>query len=245
MQNQAVMQSLLPGTSLAAGTGDKPARKPVASEREETIEAVAGMLPPAEWNAAEISPEVRRAATKLRIKLRPRQRVIAVTGEHGHSASQLATQLAVALATAAHAPVLLVEGEVVAPRFAQRFSIAPEPGFCDAIEGRSELDACVRACGVGNLFLLPVGATVNAFTLFSSDDCPGLLETMRDRFRYVVVDAGPVSQSAESMLLASLSDGVVISAAAGTRREDLAQLTRELGAVRASILGVMLSQERK
>ena len=72
-----------------------------------------------------------------------------------------------------------------------------------------------------------------------------VLESARPDFRYVVIDSAPLLICADSTILSTMVDGVVVVARAGeTPREAVASALRQLRRVRANILGLVLNQVR-
>ncbi len=69
------------------------------------------------------------------------------------------------------------------------------------------------------------------------------MRTLRQRYTYIVLDAPPILQVSDAVVLAHLADGVifVVKAESTTHAAARDALKRLLGA-RASLLGVVLSQ---
>ena len=73
-----------------------------------------------------------------------------------------------------------------------------------------------------------------------------VLEKLRARYEYVVIDSAPLLASADSMILATLVDGVVIVArAGGTSRDLVASAFRQVKRVRGRVLGLVLNQVKQ
>jgi len=191
----------------------------------------------------EVSEAGRRASARLRLVLGSEAHIIVVTGVGGsYGSSMFAAELALALAELERTRVLLVGGSTAEPLANQRFDLPTSPGFCDVIEGRMELSDAVCPSDRDNFFVLPAGqAQVAQTALFASHKCRELMAGLRGQYSYVIVDAGPVLETAESLLLASLGDGVLAVVVAGEARgPEVVRLKEELAAIHAKLLGVVL-----
>lgn len=70
-----------------------------------------------------------------------------------------------------------------------------------------------------------------------------LVDALKQRYRFVIIDSSPLHGSIDSSLLASTADGMVNVAARGRRDAgELLEATRILNTVKARILGVVLSE---
>ena len=73
-----------------------------------------------------------------------------------------------------------------------------------------------------------------------------VLDELREKFDYVIVDSAPLLASADSMILATMVDGVVLVARAGqTSRDMVAAGFRQVRRVRANVIGLVLNQVRQ
>jgi receptor protein-tyrosine kinase len=190
-----------------------------------------------------VSADIMQSATRLRAALGSRQGVVLFTGwDASDQSGLLAAQISLALAKLDTQPTLLVDCNPDHPLVHKRMDIEVAPGFCDLIEGRVDIDHAVRAADLPRIFVLPLGQTASPWTsLFSSPECARTLEQLRGRYRYVILDTGPLLKCPESALLAQYSDGAVGVLAAGLRRrEHAARLTQELASLKTPLLGVML-----
>ncbi len=105
----------------------------------------------------------------------------------------------------------------------------------------------VRATKEQNVFLMPAGPTgylgqenmIN-FALLSN-----ILDTLKQRFDVVILDAPPVLETASLNALTSLADGVVLVVKAGdVSVKTLNQATGLLAEANAKMLGAILNQVR-
>jgi polysaccharide biosynthesis transport protein len=171
-------------------------------------------------------------------------RVLLVASSHaGEGKTTIAGNLAIALARSGK--TCLVDADLRNPVLASVFQVHQERGLAALFSGDCELDhALIALDEVPNLTLLPGGrvdARSSEFT--TSKKLRSLLETLRDRFQYVIVDSPPLLPYADSRVIAPLVDGIVLVARAGaTTREALQRSLEILNSVRAApVLDVVLN----
>jgi len=189
--------------------------------------------------------QILQTAARLRLVLGSGAHAVAVTGiEAEDGVSMLAAQLAVAMAETGDETVLLVDGNAAAPRVHEMFQVSKSPGLRDVLENRTDLETAVQSRQPGNLFVLPIGESDHTLaSLLASDSSAQIFKQMRERFRYVLFDAGLIRKSPDGMLLASRSDGVVGALAAGRRRqEEVVSFQEELKRLNLNLLGVVLTK---
>jgi capsular exopolysaccharide synthesis family protein len=72
-----------------------------------------------------------------------------------------------------------------------------------------------------------------------------ILDEMRDKFDFILIDAPPVTQFSEAGLVARLVDGAVIVVAAGETRKKVAmKVKKELQSLGVEILGAVLNRRK-
>jgi receptor protein-tyrosine kinase len=189
-------------------------------------------------NAA-VHEDALRTATHLRVALAAPDRVLAITGlEDVDGASILAREVARALALVGQEPVVLVGSR-------ELMETGELPGLADVLMGHTELDSVLPEPDSNGLVSLPPGRLpVNASALFSSLECTRLFATLKARFRYVIVDAGPL-RSPESLLLMTHCDAIAVALATGLRRRaDALEAQREVARLHKRLMGVILTRRK-
>jgi Mrp family chromosome partitioning ATPase len=120
--------------------------------------------------------------------------------------SSVALALALALARTRAGRVLLVDADLERPRLADLFSIAPVPGLADYLEGREPLRLVSGGPG-RRLWLLPAGQRLgDSSRLINVLGRAGMLEALRERFQWVVMDLPPMLPDPEVAVLASRAE---------------------------------------
>jgi Mrp family chromosome partitioning ATPase len=150
--------------------------------------------------------------------------------------SSVAAGLATVLARSrARRGVLLLDLDFERPGQASMFSIAPEPGLADFLEGRERLRAVVGGPDQ-QLCVVPAGTRlgdpVKLLHQIADDD---LIEVFRQRFQWVVLDLPPLLRIPEAVGLAVRADWhVIVGRHRRTRLADLRRVRQMLGPDRAA-----------
>lgn len=188
---------------------------------------------------AAVHEDALRTATHLRVALSASDRALAITGlEDVDGASILAREVARALALVGQEPVVLIGS--------RELPVTGElPGLADVLTGRAEIDSVLTEPDSSGLVFLPPGALPeNASALFSSLESTRLFATLKARFRYVIVDAGPL-RSPESLLLMTHCDAIAVALATGLRhRADALEAQREVARLHKRLMGVILTRRK-
>jgi capsular exopolysaccharide synthesis family protein len=118
------------------------------------------------------------------------------------------------------------------------------PGFVKAMTGQADLSEVILPVpGVANLHVVPCGPIPpNPAEVLSSPITGELLHKLRAQFDYVLVDSPPVLSVADTRILATLTDAVVLVTRAHSTPYDVVRRARStLYGSGARILGVALN----
>ncbi len=93
----------------------------------------------------------------------------------------------------------------------QRLELAREPGFSDYFVRHEELDALIQPTRVGDLFALTAGPLPpNPPAMLARKNLGELLEHLRGRFEWILVDSPPLASVTDALLLARHADLAVM-----------------------------------
>ncbi len=157
------------------------------------------------------------------------------------------TTLALSLATFAARSaqrVLLIDLDLRHPSIQRELGTSPPHGFVEYMGGEKHLDEIIFHDEETGLDYLPVKRqTANPTDLLGSQKMRLLMEELRARYDYLVIDSAPLLGVTDTKVAAVLADKVVFASqweqtSAETARNGLAHLYE----VRASIGGVVLTQ---
>lgn len=184
----------------------------------------------------------------------PDGRVLLVTSpKPGEGKSITAGNLAVVMAQAGH-KVLLIDADLRRPVQHKLLNVNNDRGITDILmvfhlkgqvaNMQDLLDSGVKDTAEHSLQLLPSGAQVpNSHMLLGSDAVPMLLNLLRKRFDYIILDTPPVLAVTDAVALSTVVDSVLLITDAGAiRRRELKQTIERLRSVNANILGISLNR---
>jgi capsular exopolysaccharide synthesis family protein len=141
------------------------------------------------------------------------------------------------------ASVLLIDGDLRMPRCHDAFHTAAEPGLSDYLLWDLTPEP-IKPTHVENLSFLAAGRFVaNPTELLSSWRMAKLIERARKTYAFVVIDSPPILPVSDGLLLANLSDGVIlVTERAKTRHEHVRSAMQRLHHAGAVIIGAVLNR---
>ncbi|NBC95546.1 MAG: AAA family ATPase [Deinococcus-Thermus bacterium] len=154
-----------------------------------------------------------------------------------------ATSTAVATALTAaqgNQRTLLIEGDMRQPAIAKALGVKVETGLAEVLSGRAEIDDAIVTDPRTGVDLLTVTSPVaNPSDLLGGLPARRLMNTLRERYDLLVVEAPPLLGVADGRMLAKLADSVVLTlrwktTTRGSAREAANMLTdigAELGGI--------------
>jgi capsular exopolysaccharide synthesis family protein len=130
----------------------------------------------------------------------------------GDGKTVTAINLAGALSLKAEAAVLLADGDFRRSVVHSHLGLPAGPGFADVLAGACSLeDAVINVEQFPNLYVLPAGtAKSSPSELLDSSRLNATCAMMRSMFKYIVVDSPPVAAVADTDLLLTACDGVIV-----------------------------------
>ena len=151
------------------------------------------------------------------------QIVLISSSVRGEGRTTLATSLA-AYATRLQPRVLLVDLDFRHPAVARALTLKPKTGVLDLIVSSSPIEDVVQHIPRLGLDVLAMpSCTVDPVTLFANGKLQNVLNELRSRYDFIVIDGPPLIGVTESCLLASLADTVLFVIKWGSTRRDVAQ----------------------
>jgi Mrp family chromosome partitioning ATPase len=217
--------------------------KPLSAHEREAYKIIAPE--PAPGSPVEVFRSLR---TEIQRRLPVRNAVIMVSSLCARGgASFVAANLAAAFALDAARTALLIDGNLRQPAFGRLVKQRPYHGLVDYLEDPALSTADIlHAVGIERLRVIPAGEHVRESIgeYFSSARMLALVQELRTRYpeRVVIFDAPPMTDSADTRILASLCDGIVLVVPYGrVRAEMVSEALREIGSER--LLAVVFNDE--
>lgn len=170
-------------------------------------------------------------------------RLIAVTSSTPNEGkSTTSINIALALAEAGNS-VLLVDGDMRRPSLAKYLDVVGSVGFSTLLSGAASVEDVLQESKFPRLTVLAAGSIPpNPSELLGSMTAKKMLNDLRNRFHFVIIDTPPVLAVPDGAILAAESDGAILLVRAGeTKREQLTDGMRVLNDVGAHVLGAVLT----
>lgn len=173
---------------------------------------------------------------------KPLKRLLVTSSNPREGKTTVATNTAIAMAQSG-SRTLLVDTDMRRPRIHRAFGMPNDVGISSVIMGQVKLEDAVRETPVPNLFVLPCGPIPpNPAELIHTARFKQLLQEFDGRYDRVIFDSPPVGAVADALILASVTDGVVMVCKAGKTLREHAERTRvSLEDVNARLFGVVIN----
>jgi Mrp family chromosome partitioning ATPase len=186
-----------------------------------------------------------QAGARLKLVLGSDKRLVAIGGIKAEDGSSLLTaSLGAALANLEQNRVLVVDANTRNSRLSKIFGIAEGEGFLNVLEEEADIDQLTKLASPSNLDFLGLGRSCRSLAaLLGAPRSRQVIDAIRQRYRYVLVDCGTVCDSPDNMLLASMCDGIVGAAAAAARtRTEIVGFRQALTRLQIPLLGIVLTK---
>jgi capsular exopolysaccharide synthesis family protein len=117
-------------------------------------------------------------------------------------------------------------------------------GLSNFLSGHGGIDSIVKKSEVPNLFYIPSGPIPpNPSELLGSNLFKKLVESLETRFDHIILDSPPVLGFADSIILSTSVDGVILTVLGGkTPREAVQRAKEALQQVNTKIIGVVINR---
>ncbi|GAB1543132.1 hypothetical protein NUACC21_58060 [Scytonema sp. NUACC21] len=163
--------------------------------------------------------------------------ITSTSSEEGKTVS--AYNLGVASALAGKR-TLIIETDLRSPSHASSLRVAPDPdAIIEPLRYYTNLSECIRLVpDVENLYILPSpGPVRQSAAVLESSEFRRLMEDVRERFDFVILDTNPMGLSNDALLIQPYSDGIVLVARPNYTQENM--LTEAIDQLTESELGLL------
>lgn len=139
--------------------------------------------------------------------------------------------------------VLVVDTDMRKPRLHKSLGVSKAKGITNLVLGDATQAECIKSTDIPNLFVLPCGPLPpNPAELLLTAKFKAVLDELEKHYDLILLDSPPVLAVTDAVVLARISEGVILVAHAGTTTvDDLRGAARHLRAINAPILGVILN----
>ncbi|HEY3967690.1 MAG TPA: polysaccharide biosynthesis tyrosine autokinase [Planctomycetaceae bacterium] len=160
----------------------------------------------------------------------------------GDGKSTLAANLCVAIAQSGKR-TLILESDFRRPRVHKLFGIASDVGVTSVLSDEAELTDAIQETEIPNLYAMSCGRKpTNPSELLSSPRYAELIELLREKFEYVIIDTPPLLAVTDPAVVATQVDGVLVAFRINKRsRHDCVRSTELLSSLGVNVLGVVVN----
>ena len=184
-----------------------------------------------------------RTSILLSFSERPPKRIAITSANPAEGKTTTVINTAIALSQTG-ASVIIIDTDLRKPRIHKIFTEENGVGLSNFLSGNAGLEAIIKKTEIPNLYYIPSGPIPpNPSELISSNLFKSMLQSLDERFDHLVLDSPPVLGFADSIILSTFVDGMILVTTGGkTPRETLQRAKGMLLQVNAKILGVVINR---
>jgi succinoglycan biosynthesis transport protein ExoP len=174
--------------------------------------------------------------------------ILVTSAQAAEGKTSLAVSLAASLAETG-CRVLVVDGDVQAPRIARTLQLSLPYGLRHVLTGERPLAEAAGPTAIPNLDVLLSGRNGHsAGGILTADLAAGLVKAAAENYTHVIIDSPPVLGSADALIWARAVDGVVVASFAGRSslrlvRHACQRIARAGGKILGSVLCNLSARE--
>ncbi len=162
-----------------------------------------------------------RTSVLLSTAKHPPRTLLVTSAKGGEGKTTVAANLAVSLAQLGE-KVLLIDADLRRPSIHKFFGIPNTSGLVNFLTGNPDWRSLLSQAVPAGLSVLPSGPVPpNPADLLSSDYMPVLIREASKEYKFVVLDSPPLLNLADSRVLATLVDGVILVVGGGITPREL------------------------
>jgi receptor protein-tyrosine kinase len=172
----------------------------------------------------------------------PPRAVLFTSAKAGDGKTTVVLNLAQALAEAGES-VVAIEADLRRPSFAKIIDLHARAGLGDILDGSARADDAIEYPGDAGVAIISAGTLApNPSELLGSAAMTELIDELRQRFTYVLIDSPPALPVTDASVISPLVDGVVVVAALrSSNASSLENVTKLLRTVHANVIGSVLT----
>ena len=140
-------------------------------------------------------------------------------------------------------PVLVIDADLRRPRCHMLLKMENSAGLSDLLTGQIDIDGAIRSTPAENLFLISGGAVPpNPAELLGSKRMHELLQQLRTRFEFILIDSSPVMAVSDAVFLPTMVDGTLLVVNRRTPKPLVRKTRVRLNMPHTKLLGVLLNR---
>jgi capsular exopolysaccharide synthesis family protein len=184
-----------------------------------------------------------RTSILLSFSEKPPKKIVITSANPAEGKTTTVINTAIALSQTG-AKVIVVDSDMRKPRIHNIFNEENGIGLSNFLSGDGDLRSIIKKTVIPNLFYIPSGPIPpNPSELIGAGLFKNMMESLGKGFDHIVLDSPPVLGFADSIILSTNVDGVILVTVGGkTPRETLQRAKEVLQQVNAKILGVVINR---
>jgi capsular exopolysaccharide synthesis family protein len=177
---------------------------------------------------------------------KPIKTMVVTSSGPGEGKTTTIANLAIAFAQSG-SKVLLIDADLRKPRIHKVFHVPNDVGMTTILAQRVEYTDCLTRSVVDNLYILASGPIPpNPSELLSSQAMKKFIDSLKNDFDIILIDAPPIGVVTDSAILSTITDGTILVVSSGQVEAEAVQRSKELLVrVNANLLGVVLNKITK
>lgn len=178
-----------------------------------------------------VAEQYRIAATRLDLldASMSHQVVLITSAMQGEGKTSTSANIGYTLARDLEEPTLVIDCDFKCPNLPNILGLSPEPGLAEYFAGVEPLDACLQRMPDIPLWCLSVGNASRYPVSFSKlQNISTILEQMKTRYRFIILDGPPVLPLADVNILSELAHIVLMVVRSGVTPKDAVQKALEM-----------------
>jgi len=180
--------------------------------------------------------------------VRPPKTILLTSAKAGEGKTTSSVNLATILANTVGAGII-IDCDLRKPQLHKVFELDNSQGLSSYLTGHIDLDGVglIQETKVPNLSVITAGLIPpNPSELLVSYRMKDLINELFERYAFIILDSPPILGLSDSLILSTITDGVIIVVRAGrTPKESVVQAKKLLRGVNARILGIILNGIRE
>jgi capsular exopolysaccharide synthesis family protein len=162
--------------------------------------------------------------------------------ERGEGKTLVAANLSITM-TQNRQKVLLIDANMRMPRLYSLFGVENSSGLSEVLKGEEDVDTIIKPTEIENISIITAGKIpLDPSELLGSEAMVKIVEEMKKKFDFVLIDAPGISAGPDSAVVSRLVDGVVILTQFGkTSRTVAQQAIDKISNIKTKISGVVIN----
>ena len=170
--------------------------------------------------------------------------IVVTSSQQNEGKSTVIANLAVSFAGMENRKILMIEGDLRNPTVHRMFNLSNSHGISDVLTGQKNFGECVQKTEVEGLEVLSCGKIPpNPAEMLASKKMKALIESLKDHYDYIFIDAPPIGIITDAGIISTYSDGTILVIGSNEVDIEMAKISKDrLEKVNANILGVVLNK---